>query len=556
MTEPPSVPPETQATTDDEALEVRSGLARSTAAMTAGTVISRVTGVLRLAVLAATLGVTETRFTDTYNLANMAPNILYELVLGGVITAVFVPVFVELLHKDDRDEAWRDLSGIVNWALLGLTALAIVGMIAAPWIAEFYASRLGGEVGRDQQRVITFLLRLFIPQVVFYGIYFMGSGLLNAHKRFALPMFTPIMNNIVLIVVLIVFHRMYGLVEIDTVTTPQLLLLGLGTTASVAPMGLLLLPSIRKLGGYRLTLSVDRELVRKLVRLSGYITGTVAANQLGYLVVQWLANARQGGYTAYLSAFAFFLLPIGLFVWSLTTALAPTLSRNALTESWDAFKGDLSTGLRATMFLTLPATAGFLLLGEPLVEAFLRHGVVTAGSTELIVDVLTFLVLGLVQFSLFQVLTRAFYAMQNGKTPFLVNCLVIGVNVAINIPMYSWLGIKGLAAGHAIAYTLGVLFLTRSLTDRIGDLDVAGIWRSFLRMAAATAGMSVLVWAIVRGVGAWLGTTGTTAPVVILVVATLVGGVAYLALAAAFKVEELSYVRNVIARRRGAQASG
>jgi putative peptidoglycan lipid II flippase len=556
VTEPPSVPPETQTATDDKALEVRSGLARSTAAMTAGTVISRVTGVLRLAVLAATLGVTETRFTDTYNLANMAPNILYELVLGGVITAVFVPVFVELLHKDDRNEAWRDLSGIVNWALLGLTALAIVGMIAAPWIAEFYASRLGGELGRDQQRVITFLLRLFIPQVVFYGIYFMGSGLLNAHKRFALPMFTPIMNNIVLIVVLIVFHRMYGLVEIDTVTTPQLLLLGLGTTASVAPMGLLLLPSIRKLGGYRLTLSVDRELVRKLVRLSGYITGTVAANQLGYLVVQWLANARQGGYTAYLSAFAFFLLPIGLFVWSLTTALAPTLSRNALTENWDAFKGDLSTGLRATIFLTLPATAGFLLLGDPLVEAFLRHGVVTAGSTELIVDVLTFLVLGLVQFSLFQVLSRAFYAMQNGKTPFLVNCLVIGVNVAINIPMYGWLGIKGLAAGHAIAYTLGVLFLTRSLTDRIGDLDVRGIWRSFLRMAAATAGMSVLVWAIVRGVGAWLGTTGTTAPVVILMVATLVGGLAYLALAAAFKVEELSYVRNVIARRRGAQASG
>jgi len=535
---------------DEEGIEVRSGLARSTAAMTAGTVISRVTGVLRLAVLAATLGVTETRFTDTYNLANMAPNILYELVLGGVITAVFVPVFVELLHKDDPDEAWRDLSGIVNWSLLGLTLLAIVGMVAAPWIAEFYASRLGGELGRDQQRVITFLLRLFIPQVVFYGIYFMGSGLLNAHKKFALPMFTPIANNIVLIIVLIVFNRSHGLVEIDNVTTSQLLLLGLGTTASVMPMGLLLLPSIRKLGGYRLTLSVDRKLVRKLVRLSAYITGTVAANQLGYLVVQWLANARQGGYTAYLSAFAFFLLPIGLFVWSLTTALAPTLSRNALIQDWDAFKGDLSTGLRATTFLTLPATAGFLLLSTPLVEAFLRHGVVTAGSTELIVDVLTFLVLGLVQFSLFQVLTRAFYAMQNGKTPFLVNCVVIAVNVAINIPMYGWLGIKGLAAGHAIAYTLGVVFLTRALSKRIGELDLRVLARSFSRMGAATLAMSAVVWLTDRSVGAWLGSTGTFGPLVTLILATLIGGAAYLVLAGMFKVEELDYVRNVLARRR------
>lgn len=523
--------------------------------MTAGTVISRVTGVLRLAVLAATLGVTETRFTDTYNLANMAPNILYELVLGGVITAVFVPVFVELLHKDDPEEAWRDLSGIVNWSLLGLTALAVLGMVAAPWIAGFYASRLGGELGADQQRVITFLLRLFIPQVVFYGIYFMSSGLLNAHKRFALPMFTPIANNIVLIIVLVVFHQSYGLVDIDSVTTPQLLLLGLGTTASVAPMGLMLLPSVRRLGGYRLTLAVDRALVRKLVRLSAYITGTVAANQIGYLVVQWLANARQGGYTAYLSAFAFFLLPIGLFVWSLTTALAPTLSRNALIEEWDAFKADLMTGLRATTFLTLPATAGFLLLATPLVEAFLRHGVVTAGSTELIVDVLTFLVLGLVQFSLFQVLTRAFYAMQNGRTPFLVNCLVIGVNIAINIPMYGWLGIKGLAAGHAIAYTIGVFFLTRSLTRRVGTLGLRSAARSFARMGAATVGMSGLVWVTQRAVEAWLGSSGTTGPLVSLLLATVVGGVAYLALAALFKVEELDYVRNVIARRRADQPS-
>jgi putative peptidoglycan lipid II flippase len=522
--------------------------------MTVGTIISRVTGVIRLAVLAATLGVAETRFTDSYNLANSAPNILYELVLGGLITAVFVPVFVELLEKEKPDQAWRDLSGIINWSLLILAAIAVIGVLAAPWIAGFYASRLSGEVGAEQERVITFLLRLFIPQVVLYGVYFMGSALLNAHRRFALPMFTPILNNLVLIAVLIVFNQRYGLVDLASVTTPQLLLLGLGTTASVAPMGLALLPALRRLGGYRFTLAVDPDIVRKLIRLSVYIGGTIAANQVGYVVVQWLANARQGGFTAYIAAFTFFLLPIGLFVWSLTTALAPSLSRSVLAEDWATFKADLSVGLRATLFLMLPATAGFLVLGRPLVEAFLEHGVVTARSTELIVGVLTFLVLGLVQFSLFQVLVRAFYAMQNGKTPFLINAAVIALNIAISIPMYTWLGVKGLAAGHAVSYTVGVILLVRSLSARVGDLDVRGLTIAAARIGLATLVMSAVVWGVARGSEALVGEGGTISSAVTLASATIAGGVTYLVLAAAFRVEEVSFVKNLVARRGGRDA--
>lgn len=519
--------------------------------MTVGTIISRATGVLRLAVLAATLGVAETRFTDSYNLANSAPNILYELVLGGLITAVFVPVFVELLEKERPEQAWRDVSGIINWSLLILAAIAVIGVLAAPWVAGFYASRLSGELAAEQQRVITFLLRLFIPQVILYGIYFMGSALLNAHRRFALPMFTPILNNLVLIAVLVVFNQRYGLVDVASVTTPQLLLLGLGTTASVAPMGLALVPAIRRLGGYRFTLAVDRRIVRKLVALSVYIGGTIAANQVGYVVVQWLANERQGGFTAYIAAFTFFLLPIGLFVWSLTTALAPTLSRNALAEQWEPFKEDLSVGLRATLFLMMPATAGFLVLGSPLVEAFLEHGVVTAASTELIVDVLTFLVLGLVQFSLFQVLVRAFYAMQNGRTPFLINSAVIAINIAINIPMYAWLGVKGLAAGHAFAYTVGVVLLLRALATRIGDLGVPRLIAATLRIGLATLLMSGVVWGVARGAEAVLGEGGTISSAVALASATVVGAATYLLLAAALKVEEMSFVRNLVGRRGG-----
>ncbi len=520
--------------------------------MTLGTVISRVTGVVRLAVVVATLGVAETRLADSYNLANSAPNILYELVLGGLITAVFVPVFVELLQGSDEAAAWRNLSGIVNWSLLTLAALAVVGVLAAPWIAELYASRLEGQAQADQHRVITFLLRLFIPQVVLYGIYFMGAAILNAHRRFALPMFTPILNNIVLIGVLIVFNERYGPVDLSSVTTPQLLLLGLGTTVSVAPMGLLLVPAVARLRGYRFTLRVERDVVRKLVGLSLYIGGTVAANQIGFVVVQWLANGRQGGFTAYVAAFTFFLLPIGLFVWSITTALTPALSASALSQTWEVFKEDLAVGLRALLFLMLPATAGFLVLADPLVEAFLEHGIVTGASTGLIVDVLTFLALGLVQFALFQLLTRAFYAMQDGRTPFWINAAVIGLNIAINLPMYRWLGVPGLAAGHAAAYSVGVFLLTRTLTGRIGDLGVRKLLDSFLRTAAATAGMAAVVWVAQRALGTLVGTEGTIDSLVTLVIGAIIGVAAYLLFSLVLRVEELRFVKDLLARRRQA----
>jgi putative peptidoglycan lipid II flippase len=533
----------------------RSGLARSTAAMTVGTVLSRLTGVIRLAVLAATLGVAETRFTDSYNLANAAPNILYELVLGGLITAVFVPVFVEVLRRDEPDSARRDLSGIVNWSLLILGVIALAGVLAAPWIASFYASRLEGDLGAEQQRVITVFLRLFIPQVILYGIYFMGSAILNAHRRFALPMFTPILNNVVLIAVLIVFNQRYGLVELESVTTAQLLLIGVGTTASVAPMGLALLPALRRLNVYRFTLKVDRALVRRLIGLSAYIGGTVAANQIGYVVIQWLANGRRGGFTAYIAAFTFFLLPIGLFVWSLTTALAPSLSRAALDEDWKGFRNDLSIGLRATLFLMVPATAGFLLLGEPLIEAFLEHGVVTGESTQLISGVLTFLVLGLVQFSLFQVLVRAFYALQEGRTPFLINVAVVALNIAINVPMYTWLGVRGLAAGHAVAYTVGTVLLARSLAVRVGGLESGRLLSATVRIGLATAAMSVVVWLLVRGAGQVVGSEGTIASVVALSLAVTVGLATYLAAATLFRVEEMSFVKGLIGRRMGTAQS-
>ncbi|MEA2435413.1 MAG: putative peptidoglycan lipid flippase [Actinomycetota bacterium] len=525
-------------------------LARATAVMTFGTVLSRVTGLLRIAAIAAALGVVENRLADTYNLANTAPNIIYELVLGGVLTSVFVPVFVELLEKEGRDRAWEVASAIINLSLVVLVAMTSIGILAAPLIAKFYGTRFDGAGAARQLEILTFLLRLFIPQIIFYGLAALTAGLLNAHKRFGAPMYTPVLNNLAVIAVFIAFHQAYGNIhDLSQVTSTQLWVIGLGTTGGVALMALAQLPFLRGLGHYRLTFHAGHPAVKKLARLSIYVIGYVVANQIGYLVVQWLAAAEQGGYSAYINAFTFFLLPHGLFAVSVITALLPGMSGHAVNERWDEFRERLSTGVRSTIFLVLPAAVGYFVLGDKIIRFLLERGVMTSASTDLVAGVLRFFVIGLVPFSVFQLFLRAFYALQDTKTPFQINCLAVALNTIINVPMFMWLGVKGLAAGHAAAYLFGVTLQGRALSKRIGGIDGARIARSVGRIAIAGIGMGFVVWATSAGLDRALSSDSALSQALGVLIPVGAGALAYLGIASAVDVEELSFVRGLLGGR-------
>lgn len=517
--------------------------------MTIGTIFSRITGLARVAAIVAALGVAETRLTDTYNLANTFPNIVYELILGGVLTSVFVPVFVELLEKEGRDKAWEVASGILNLAVVVLSAVTIVGIVAAPWIAKLYALRLEGDQVAHQREALTFMLRLFLPQIVFYALTAITAGLLNAHKRFGAPMYTPILNNLAVIAIFVTFYQLYGKVTLESVTRSQLLLIGLGTTAGVVLMAAAQLPFLRGLGRYRATLKFRHPSFRKLMRLSVFVVGYVVVNQLGYFVVQILANEQQGGYTAYVNAFMFFMLPHGLFAVSVITALLPGMSSLAVDRDWPAFANRLSTGARATVFLVLPAAVGYFVLGEPIVRLLVERGVVTERSTELIAGVLRVFVIGLVPFSLFQLLLRAYYAMQDTKTPFLVNCGAVALTTGLNVPLFHLYGVRGLAAGHACGYVAGAIAQERLLTRRLGSDARFRLLAGAGRTLAAAAAMGAVVWLTLRGVAAVTDEdtlVGTFSEVAVPVVA---GGVAYLLFARLFRVAELEHVVGLVRRR-------
>jgi putative peptidoglycan lipid II flippase len=518
--------------------------------MSMGTVVSRATGLLRIAAIAAALGVVESeRLTDAYNYANTAPNIIYELVLGGILTSVFVPVFVELLEKEGRERAWEVASAIINLSMVILVAISAIGIIAAPWIARIYSTRLEGAEAAQQLEVITFLLRLFIPQIIFYALAALTAGLLNAHKRFGAPMYTPVLNNLAVIAVFLAFHRAVGAVTEESITTMQLLVIGLGTTAGVAIMAIAQLPFLKGLGRYRLTFSISHPSVRKLARLSVFVIGYVVANQIGYIVVQILASEDRGAYTAYIWAFTFFMLPHGLFAVSLITALLPGMSEHAVNARWNEFRDRLSTGVRATFLLVLPAAVGYFALGEPIVRFLLKRGVMTEASVDLVAGVLQIFVIGLVPFSIFQLFLRAFYAMQDTKTPFLINCGAVALNTAVNIPMFAILGVRGLAVGHALAYVFGVGIQGAALRARIGRLDGRRIARSVARIGAAAAGMGVVVWVASGATERLVAPEAFLQQTIGVVIPVVLGVVAYVLLARALKVEELDLARGLIRRR-------
>jgi putative peptidoglycan lipid II flippase len=531
-------------------------LARSTALMATGTLLSRVTGLLRVTVLVATLGVGESRLADVYNVANTTPNIIYELVLGGILSSIFVPVFVEVRNTRGVRQAWHVARATMTIAIVGLGLLALAAIAASSWIIRLYIHSGSPTERAEAVQVGGQLLAMFMPQIVFYGVGSVMTGLLNANRRFGVPMFAPILNNLVVIAVGLTFHFLVGqqVPQLGEVTTGQKLLLGLGTTAGVAAMTLVQWPFLRRIGfRFHFVWNWRDRAIRKMATLSAFTVGYVVTNQLGYLLVPVLAYGVQGGYTAYTTAFIFFQLPHGVFAVSVMTALLPPLSEQAVARDWDAFRATLARGIRLTAAVLLPAALGYLALAGPIVRLLLEHGVVTGASTELLTRVLVVFVFGLVPFSTFQLLLRAFYALQDTRTTFLVNLVAVGTNVVANLLLFALLPgpwkVPGLALGHAAHYTVGSALLLALLSRRVGGLEGGRILRSVARMLVASVAMALVAALAGRAAAAPLG-PGFLRDLVTVVVGVGAGLGTYLLAARLLRVEEVGLLLDVVRRRR------
>jgi putative peptidoglycan lipid II flippase len=527
---------------------------RDTVVMSTGTALSRLTGFLRLSAMAFALGITESRLADSYNIANVTPNILYELALGGILTSVVVPVVVEWMQVHGRDAAWDVVRRLFKLALLVLSAIAVLGIVLAPFIVDLYTSGVPEPQRAAVTDLATFFLRWFMPQVVFYGLGAVATGLLNAHRRFAAPMFAPITNNLIVIATFLTFAAMPGPApgSAELATDAQTLVLAIGTTLGVIAMTAALWPSVRATG-FRFHWAAERgaRAVRTMARLATWVVVYVLANQLGYLVVIVLAAASQGDYSSYAAAFILFQLPHSIFAVSIFTALLPAMSSRWTDRDVEGFRRLLSQGLRATATVLIPAALGYLVLARPIVRLLLEHGVTGPASGNVVAEVLVLFALGLFPFSAFQLLLRASYAMQDTRTPAVVNIAATALNIGVNLlfVLVFDLGVRGLALGHATSYVFASTALLLLVRRRLGGLDGARIGAQIGRVLVAGAATAAAAWLVSEGMERWLGTATIATQAAQVISAVVVGVAVFLASAAALRIEEVDMVRRQIASR-------
>ena len=444
--------------------------------MSTGTTLSRLSGFLRMAVMAAVLGININRLADAYNVANTTPNIIYELALGGVLSAAFLPVFVDWMQTNGKDAAWDVANRVMTLTALLLSLLALIGIVVAPWIINLYWPKYQGTPSGE---LATFFLRWFMPQIIFYGLGAVASGLLQANRRFAAPMFAPILNNLVVIATFITFALMPGPnpASPTTITTAQKTVLGLGTTLGIVVMTAALWPSLRRIGyRWRPNFGFRHEAVTRIARLAKWTVVYVAVNQLGYLSVIRLAGSNTGVLTAYTYAFIFFSLPHAIFAVSIFTALLPSMSGSWAAGDKDRYRSLLSEGIRTTACIVIPASLGYVALALPIIRLLLEYGNNTPSGSQLTASILAVMALGLFPFSLFQLILRAFYAMQDSRTPALINIAAVTVNVLVDLLFFFVLdlGVPVSALGHAVSYWFAstvLLLLIRRRIGPIGDED-------------------------------------------------------------------------------------
>lgn len=478
-------------------------LFRSNAVVAVGTGLSRFTGMLKVIVFGIIIG--QTALADAYDGANNSPNAVYELLLGGVLSAALVPMFTRLLEDDDEEA----VGSVVSTAIVALTVITAIAVFFAPWVFRVFSLNPADGIDVDQFRTVgTALTRIFLLQIFFYGISALLGALLNAQRRFFAAAWSPVLANIVIICSLlyvpILLNRPTESIPMaEVLNSPSFRwLLGLGATGGIALQALVLLPAIHRAGlNFRFRLRPRHPAVKRLVALSGWTFGYVMANQLTVIVTKNLAEPGSGGQDALAKASTFFYFPHGLLAMSIATTFIPEMSRAVARNDRIAFIERTGLGIRLVGLLTFPAAFGFLVMSRPIIGALLRYGQFSIEAADTTARALSGLALGLVGYSVYLFTLRGFFAHQDTKTPFIINCIQNAINIALAFPLARQFDVLGLGLAFSISYFIGALVALFVLRTKESEFPVYAILAALARMLVASALMAIVVWLSLKAVG-------------------------------------------------------
>ena len=523
-------------------------LIRSSSFMGLGTIISRATGLIRNLLLVAALGTG--LLGDAFNVANTTPNIIYNLLIGGALSAVFVPLIVQSFRQEDGGSAY--ISRLLSLIASALLFITIAAMLLAPLLISLYAPTFSG-----RSRDVTLAFALYcLPQILFYGLYGILGQVANAKEKFGPMMWAPIANNLLVIALFSYFISVTDEISLETISDSQIALLGLGSTVGIALQALILIPTLKKSG---LKLSFRRDWrgvgLDKAMRLASWAFIFVLVSQIGFLITVNLATRaavlaqEQGidygvGYTPYANAYLIMLLPHSIVTISIVTALLPGLSKLAFDKKLSEVRDQLSKALRLTAILTIPASLFFFFFAEEIASAIFFG--ISEQSAEYIGRVLAAMSLGLIPLSINLVLIRGLNAFENTKYQVISN-LVINL-VALTISIWAFLNLDvvditvGLGVALAISYWVGIVCTYYLLRRYSGPLNIT----SLLLFHSKVALIALVSCLAISSLLSRLDLEGNLFSLLIVLLSTFA---LYLAIGRVLKVSEISQVLKVLLRR-------
>ncbi|RAN98250.1 murein biosynthesis integral membrane protein MurJ [Micromonospora noduli] len=527
--------------------------AANSAVMAIGSLVSRGTGFLRTLVLTAALG---SAIGNAYTTAQILPGMVYEFLLGGILTSVLIPVLVRR-RKFDGDGGQAYTQRLLTLAVLALGAAAVLAVILAPVLTWLYAS---DESSTDYQQLVTALARLMLPMIFFTGLSALISAVLNTRGHFAAPMWAPILNNIVVIAAAGLYIAIFGTKILDPgeMSAGQILLIGGGTLLGVAVQTAGLLPALRKVG-FRWRFRVDfRALgLGELGRLGAWMFCYVAVSQIGLVVVFNLLS-RVGkdaaGALIYNNVFLLLMMAHGIIAVSIITALMPRMSAAAADGRYADLAADLSRGTRTVLAVLAPIAVCYAVLATPIAFTLFRYGAFSDQNARSTAPVLYFAAVALLPFAVSQLFTFAFYALPDTRTPALVNIPVVALRAGVQIVLFAAFSASfaasGMMIGNAISYLAAAVASAWLLRSRVGRIGLDRIMRALGRVAVAALGSALVGLAVVKLLPG--DDTPTRLEAIIqLVIGGVVIFVSYLGLATLLRIGEITEVVSMVRRRLG-----
>ncbi len=540
-------------------------LLSSSAVMAAGTVVSRLSGFVRGILLAAALGVG--LHADVFNIANTVPNMLYILLAGGVVNAVLVPQLVRAMKNDpDGGDAYTNRIMTLAGMFLGVVTIALV--VFAPWLMRLFLDPQFFTPERSEQleSVIDFA-RYCLPQVFFYGMFVLVGQVLNARGRFGPMMWAPIANNVVAVAVLSTYLVTLGPAEGDEkqggFTAGAEALLGLGSTLGIVVQFLVLLPYLKAAGfSYRPRFDFRGAGLGHTLRLGVWTVLFVVVNQIAYTVVVRLASSgtvdpsgaggEGTGYTIYSNSFLLTMVPHSVITVSLATAMLPLLSRYAADGDLRSIGRSVASTLRSAYALVVPFAALLALMAVDVAQVIWGYGSAAEDYANFAPSLALF-GLGLIMFTAHYLMLRGFYALEQTRRVFWIQCVIAATNIAAAILLSRGATpaetAPRLVLAYACAYAVGAVVSSVILSRTVGSLEGGRLVRFLVRLAIAVALSGLLAWGARMGIAELVGSGATWGAVLRLGAVGLVYLVAYVAAARVLRITEISDVMSLVTRR-------